>query len=119
MNSTDLYDLSRHAEFRERVLIIVAHVCHTVLNEAADVEKTAERKRYANMTLNNSIGYTERWAVSLAADQTIAESISINETTPETLDYSGTEVAVSVLDGADVEILNAVNRLFNDLAGVY
>lgn len=119
MNSTDLFELSQHAEFRSRVKIMVTYYMHIVINEGAEVANTAERKRYAQMTLNNSTGYLERWAISLASNQTIAENITINGTTPEILDYSGSEIPVSVIDGMDVEILNVVGLIFNDLAGVY
>lgn len=119
MNSLDLILLSKHFEFLNRVKIMTSYVCQQITKEDSEIPGTAERKRYATMLLNNASGFLNRFALALVSNIIIVQTISINETDSTVLDYGGSEVDTTFIDGMDIEIQKAIKVIFNSFAGVY
>ena len=116
MNSLNLIALSRHSEFLDRVQVMTSYVCQEIAKEDSEAPKTAERKRYATMLLNNSSGFLNRFALALVSNVIIAQNISIGESG---LVYNGSIEDTALIDGMDIEIQGVIESIFNTFAGVY
>ena len=119
MNSLDLQELSNHNGFVTRVKMMLISIGHDIVAESLTTAYTHIRKPYAVQILNNVDSFAQRFALSLSTQPNISQNISINESDPTVLDYTGLQVAVTEFDAIDIEIKSVISSVFNNLAGIY